>query len=603
MLDANINVPQDAVYGVDRKPDAHVFFQWVMNEDTGKMCGHYDLLIPRDTASEMIPNDSDDTIQWLQPTVPFHDGLSDEAMLCHELPIEFRFDINSKEQTTQAVAETAQQSTQPPDTAHASTEAHQEQHTEQDKTNKQTTAYNERTISATEHTEANQHAAAATKKDQQQEHSSDEKDERSHDTTAIAAKPPTIQQDDLQPPLPEPMNMPDPQQEKADEQTPPINTHITSATEHAEAATKMDQQQEHSSDEKDKESHDTTAIAAKPPTIQQDDLQPPLPEPKNMPDPPQDKADEQTPPINTHTTSATEHAEAATKMDQQQEHSSDEKDKESHDTTAIAAKPPTIQQDDLQPPLPEPKNMPDPPQDKADEQTPPINTHTTSEREHAEAATKKDQQQEHSSDEKDKESHDTTAIAAKPPTIQQDDLQPPLPEPKNMPDPPQDKADEQTPPINTHTTSATEHAEASQLAEAGTEDTTKQSTQTKHAPTAKACTDASDHEKELHAVKVSSEVFNTICKMIGGKSSWLFGWKPNLKKAGKICFVESGQHRVLGICNITACYRVQSFAELRIAECFQHAHQLQRSVWRARAFALHSSYSTVQYCTYSSFVC
>ena len=280
MLDANINVPQDAVYGVDRKPDVHVFFQWVLNEDTGKKCGHYDLLIPRDTASGMIPNDSDDTIQWLQPTVPFYDGLSDEAMLCHELPIEFRFDINSKEQTTQAVAETAQQSAQPEDTAHASTEAHQEQHTEQDKTTKQTTA--------TEHTEANQHAAAATKMDQQQEHSSDEKDKESHDTTATAAKPPTIQQDDLQPPLPEPKNMPDPdpQQEKAaDEQTPPINTHThtTSATEHAEAATKMDQQQEHSSGVKDKESHDTTAIAAKPPTIQQDDLQPPLPEPKNMP--------------------------------------------------------------------------------------------------------------------------------------------------------------------------------------------------------------------------------------------------------------------------------------------------------------------------------
>ena len=376
----------------------------------------------------------------------------------------------------------------------------------------------------------------------------------------------------------------------------------------------MDQQQEHSSGVKDKESHDTTAIAAKPPTIQQDDLQPPLPEPKNMPDPdPQQEkaADEQTPPINTHITSATEHAEAATKHDQQQEHSSDEKDEKLDDTTATAAKPPTIQQDDLQPPLPEPKNMPDPDQQQekaADEQTPPINAHTTSATEHAEAATKHDQQQEHSSDEKDEKLDDTTATAAKPPTIQQDDLQPPLPEPKNMPDPDQQQekaADEQTPPINAHTTSATEHAEASQLAEAGTEDTTKQSTQTKHAPTAKACTDASDHEKEMHAVKVSSEVFNSICKMIGGKSSWLFGWKPNLKKAGKVCFVESGQHRVLGICSITACYRVQSFAELRMAECFQHAHQLQRSVWRARAFALHSSYSTVQYSTvqYSSFVC
>lgn len=61
--------PKDAIHGVQRDiPDVHVYYQWLLNVESGVKYSHYDLLLPANSDS------AGDRVIELPKVVPFHDG-------------------------------------------------------------------------------------------------------------------------------------------------------------------------------------------------------------------------------------------------------------------------------------------------------------------------------------------------------------------------------------------------------------------------------------------------------------------------------------------------------------------------------------------------
>ena len=128
------------------------------------------------------------------------------------------------------------------------------------------------------------------------------------------------------------------------------------------------------------------------------------------------------------------------------------------------------------------------------------------------------------------------------------------------------------------------HAEQTSMAESNHD--AEQKASAKQHPTSE-----DNIKATYHAMNVSTEVFDHICKtQTDGKASWIFSWKPNTKKSCEICFIESGQYRVLGMSTISACTRIENFGVLRMTPAFQKATPIQRTAWRARVFTALSWY-------------
>ena len=84
MSSTTMNLQQDAIYGKDREPDVHLFFSWILNEDTQVKFTHYEVLRYVDPEGEQ-PAPCDVTM-LLPVKVPFH-PLTSADLLYDEFPI------------------------------------------------------------------------------------------------------------------------------------------------------------------------------------------------------------------------------------------------------------------------------------------------------------------------------------------------------------------------------------------------------------------------------------------------------------------------------------------------------------------------------------
>ena len=79
-----MNLPKDAIYGVDLEPDAHLFFSWVLNEETKIKFTHFEVL--RRVLPEGEQPGPYDACMMLPVSPPFH-SLIPEDLLYDELLI------------------------------------------------------------------------------------------------------------------------------------------------------------------------------------------------------------------------------------------------------------------------------------------------------------------------------------------------------------------------------------------------------------------------------------------------------------------------------------------------------------------------------------
>ena len=91
-----MNLPKDAIYGVDLEPDAHLFFSWVLNEETKIKFTHFEVL--RRVLPEGEQPGPYDACMMLPVSPPFH-SLIPEDLLYDELLIHLFQQGNETQQT------------------------------------------------------------------------------------------------------------------------------------------------------------------------------------------------------------------------------------------------------------------------------------------------------------------------------------------------------------------------------------------------------------------------------------------------------------------------------------------------------------------------
>ena len=96
MEGSTMNLPKDAIYGVDLEPDAHLFFSWVLNEETKIKFTHFEVL--RRVLPEGEQPGPYDACMMLPVSPPFH-SLIPEDLLYDELLIHLFQQGNETQQT------------------------------------------------------------------------------------------------------------------------------------------------------------------------------------------------------------------------------------------------------------------------------------------------------------------------------------------------------------------------------------------------------------------------------------------------------------------------------------------------------------------------